>query len=135
MSGNHESNGENGDIARFARCLPNRLPGLVGTYGRQWYVDQPATDPLVRVVMISPALDFGHGEWSYAKGTPHHAWLQAAVTEAIPIIYDGQPAPATAPRDPRAGGREQQEQQQQDASVQHGPQAEQQQQAREAGSC
>lgn len=97
VSGNHESNGENGDIARFARCLPNRLPGLVGTYGRQWYVDQPATDPLVRVVMISPALDFGHGEWSYAKGTPHHAWLQAAVTEAraagIPWVVVGMHKP------------------------------------------
>ena len=45
VSGNHESNGENGDIDRFARCLPNRLPGLVGTYGRQWYVDQPADPP------------------------------------------------------------------------------------------
>ena len=45
VSGNHESNGENGDIERFARCLPNRLPGLVGSYGRQWYVDQPAAAP------------------------------------------------------------------------------------------
>jgi 3',5'-cyclic AMP phosphodiesterase CpdA len=25
VSGNHESNGENGNIQRFARCLPNRL--------------------------------------------------------------------------------------------------------------
>ena len=97
VSGNHESNGENGRIEQFARCLPNRLPGLVGTYGRQWYVDQPAADPLVRVVMISPALDFGHGEWSYADGTPHQDWLRSAVTGAraagIPWVVVGMHKP------------------------------------------
>ena len=35
LSGNHESNGENGNINDFSACLPNQLPGLVGTYGRQ----------------------------------------------------------------------------------------------------
>jgi hypothetical protein len=97
VSGNHESNGENGSIERFARCLPNRLPGLVGSYGRQWYVDEPQAHPLVRVVMISPALDFGHGEWSYDKGTPHHDWLRAAVTGAraagIPWVVVGMHKP------------------------------------------
>ena len=79
------------------RCLPNRLPGLVGTYGRQWYVDQPATNPLVRVVMISPALDFGHGSWSYDDGTTHQAWLKEAVTGAraagIPWVVVGMHKP------------------------------------------
>ena len=70
VSGNHESDGENGDIDRFTDACPNRLPGLMGTYGRQWYVDRPAEHPLVRVVMISPALDFGHGTWSYDEGRP-----------------------------------------------------------------
>ena len=97
VSGNHESNGANGDIDRFAQCLPNRLPGLVGSYGRQWYVDQPAAHPVVRVVMISPALDFGHGEWSYATGTPHYDWLRAAVTGAhaagIPWVVVGMHKP------------------------------------------
>jgi len=97
VSGNHESKGDNGNIERFARCLPNRLPGLVGSYGRQWYVDEPATRPLVRVVMISPALDFGHGPWSYATGTPHHDWLRAAVTGAraagIPWVVVGMHKP------------------------------------------
>ena len=36
-----------------------------------------------------------------------------ATTSAIPIIYDGQPAPAHSPRDPDAESRSQQEQQQQ----------------------
>ena len=97
VSGNHESNGENGDIDRFVRCLPNRLPGLVGTYGRQWYVDQPADHPLVRVVMISPALDFGQGNWSYDAGTSRHDWLRATVTGAraagIPWVVVGMHKP------------------------------------------
>ncbi|WP_295779581.1 circularly permuted type 2 ATP-grasp protein, partial [uncultured Microbacterium sp.] len=74
-----------------------------------------------------------HVEYGQGNGVSGLVADQAAVTEAIPIIYDGQPAPATSPRDPRPGagpsGKEQQEQQQQDATVQHGPQAEQQQQA------
>ena len=94
VSGNHESDGANGDIDRFVRCLPNRLPGLVGTYGRQWYVDQPATNPLVRVVMISPALDFGHGSWSYDDGTTHQAWLGLrGRTAGIPWVVVGMHKP------------------------------------------
>ena len=47
--------------------------------------------------MISPALDFGHGEWSYDEGTPHHDWLRAAVTGAraagIPWVVVGMHKP------------------------------------------
>ncbi len=57
LSGNHESSGTlNGNINDFSACLPNQLPGLVGTYGRQYYVDVPQQNPLVRFVMISPNL-------------------------------------------------------------------------------
>ncbi|MGY1741710.1 MULTISPECIES: metallophosphoesterase [unclassified Blastococcus] len=31
LAGNHESNGQNGNINDFSACLPNQLPGLVGT--------------------------------------------------------------------------------------------------------
>ena len=97
VSGNHESNGVDGDIDDFVRCLPNRLPGLVGTYGRQWYVDRPADDPLVRVVMVSPSLDFGRGPWSYDEGTAHHEWLRSAVAGArsagIPWVVVGMHKP------------------------------------------
>ena len=41
-AGNHESNGQNGNINDFSACLPNQLPGSIGTYGRQYYVDVPA---------------------------------------------------------------------------------------------
>src|SRR5918998_3636550 len=54
IAGNHESNGLNGNINDFSACLPNQLPGVVGTYGRQYYVDVPADEPLVRFILISP---------------------------------------------------------------------------------
>ena len=90
VAGNHESNGQNGNINDFSACLPNQLPGVVGTYGRQWYVDVPAEDPLVRYVMISPGLTFPDGTWSYAAGSPRYNWTAAAIdgarTRRIPWV-------------------------------------------------
>lgn len=61
ITGNHESDGHDGDIGKFVECLPNRLPGLRGEYGTQWYVDVPEANPLVRLIMVSPGIDFRHG--------------------------------------------------------------------------
>ncbi len=82
VSGNHESNGQNGNINDFSACLPNQLPGAVGTYGRQYYVDVPQAEPLVRYVMISPGIPYPDGTWSYAAGTPRYNWTAAAIDEA-----------------------------------------------------
>jgi PKD repeat protein len=82
LSGNHESNGQNGNINDFSACLPNQLPGLVGTYGRQWYVDVPQVNPVVRFVMVSPALPFSDGTWSYAAGSPRYQWTADAIDSA-----------------------------------------------------
>lgn len=54
------------------------------------------------------------GEYGPGK-VPELVADQAAVTAAIPIIYDAQTEPAHSPRDPVRGNREQQEQQQQAA--------------------
>jgi PKD repeat protein len=93
LSGNHESNGQNGNINDFSACLPNQLPGLVGTYGRQWYVDVPRQNPLVRIVMISPGLTYPDGTWSYAVGTPRYQWTAAAIdgarAAAVPWVVVG----------------------------------------------
>ncbi|WP_199424740.1 PKD domain-containing protein [Actinotalea solisilvae] len=82
VAGNHESNGQDGHINEFAACLPNQLPGMVGTYGRQWYVDVPAADPLVRLIAISPALTFPDGTYDYSAGTPRYQWTAAAIADA-----------------------------------------------------
>jgi hypothetical protein len=97
LAGNHESNGENGAIDAFAECLPSRLPGLVGQYARQYYVDVPADDPLARLVMISPGITFPDGTWSYADGTDRADWTRRAIEDAgasgIPWVVVGMHKP------------------------------------------
>lgn len=98
LAGNHESNGLNGNINDFSACLPNQLPGLSGTYGRQYYVDVPQEDPLVRFVMISPALPFPDGTtWTYPVGSARYSWTAAAIDGArvadIPWVVVGMHKP------------------------------------------
>ena len=83
VSGNHESLDVNdGDINNFSACLPNQIPGVVGTYGREYYMDFPATAPLVRVIQTSPYLTFLDGRWSYTQGDAHYNWLSTAIDDA-----------------------------------------------------
>jgi PKD repeat protein len=82
VAGNHEGNGQNGNINDFSACLPNQLPGAVGTYGRQYYVDVPRTAPLVRHVLISPGIQYPDGTWSYAAGTARYNWTASAIDGA-----------------------------------------------------
>jgi hypothetical protein len=93
IAGNHESNGRDGDIDAFSACLPNQLPGAIGTYGRQWYVDFPAEKPLVRMILISPNLEFPDGQWQYDRGGSRYEWtktaIQGARAENIPWVVAG----------------------------------------------
>lgn len=93
ISGNHEERGVNGNINDFSACLPNQLPGLVGTYGRQYYVDVPAGEPRVRFVMLSPSLAFPGETYSYDQGTPRYRWAARAIDGAraadIPWVVVG----------------------------------------------
>ncbi len=104
VAGNHEDDGPDGSIDVFRECLPNHLPGLVGDYGKQWYADVPADDPVMRVVMLSPDLEFQDGpdgagpqELSYEKGTPEYAWTRQAIRGAhaagIPWVVAGMHKP------------------------------------------
>ena len=94
LSGNHESNGQNGNINDFAACLPNQLPGAIGTYGRQYYVDVPAAAPLIRFVMISPGLTFAPNQvYDYSAGSSRYQWTAQAIDNAraaaIPWVVVG----------------------------------------------
>lgn len=83
ITGNHESDGHDGDIATFAQCLPNRLPGLQGTYGTQWYVDVPQDRPLVRFILISPGIAFPGGQpLDYSPGSDRWRWTESAIDGA-----------------------------------------------------
>lgn len=110
IAGNHESNGLNGNINDFSACLPNQLPGLIGTYGRQYYVDVPQDSPLVRFIAISPGLTYPDGAWTYPSGSPRYQWTEAAIDGAraanIPWVVVGMHKPCVSigqyPCDPGA---------------------------------
>lgn len=97
VSGNHESNGLNGNINDFAACLPNQLPGAVGTYARQYYVDVPQENPITRFVFIAPGIPFSDGTWDYSVGSPRYNWTASAIDGArsasIPWVVVAMHAP------------------------------------------
>ena len=97
VSGNHESNGENGNINDFAACLPNQLPGAVGSYAKEYYVDVPQENPMARFVFISPGIEFTDGAWDYAEGSTRYNWTATAIDGAraapIPWVVVGMHAP------------------------------------------
>ncbi len=83
ISGNSESSGTNGLIDNFAKCLPNRLPGATGTYGRQWFVDVPAATPTMRIILASAGLTYPDlRKRTYAVGTPEYKWLSDSIDSA-----------------------------------------------------
>lgn len=87
VSGSHEDSAKDGDglIDDFvaADCLPNRLSGVHGVYGKEFYVDYPAASPTTRFIMISPSLHFDHGGYyDYRRGTGHYRWTAAAIDDA-----------------------------------------------------
>jgi hypothetical protein len=83
VTGNHESDGSDGDIANIVKCLPNRLSGLQGDYGTQWYVDVPQTNPLVRFVMVSPGIDFQNQQHlDFSAGSERWNWTTSAIDGA-----------------------------------------------------
>src|SRR5918996_3902102 len=48
LSGDHEDDdGPDGDVNKFAACLPNRMPGMQGDYAKEYYFDYPPSAPLV----------------------------------------------------------------------------------------
>jgi hypothetical protein len=82
VTGNHESDGHDGDIDNFARCLPNRLAGLQGEYPKQWYVDVPQEHPLVRVIVVAPGIPFSEGVLDYSQDSERRWWTESAIDGA-----------------------------------------------------
>jgi len=92
LAGNHESYPRDGYYKNYNACLPDRL-GVTGSYGQEYYVDYPASAPLVRFVMISPNLSFDSSSapaWSYQAGTSHYTWtknaIQAGKTKGLWVV-------------------------------------------------
>jgi hypothetical protein len=93
VTGNHESGGTDGEFEKFAECMPSAFK-THGTYGKEYYFDYPETDPLVRVIMISPNLNFkGASNYTYSQGSPQLTWLSTSIRDArtknIPWVVAG----------------------------------------------
>jgi len=83
VSGNHEDDGPDGQIAKFAACLPDQIGGVSGSYSKEYYFDYPASRPLARLINISPNLSFpGQGTYSYTAGSSHYNWTANAIDQA-----------------------------------------------------
>ena len=97
VTGNHESDGHEGDIENFVRCLPNKLPGMQGEYGTQWYADVPENNPVVRFILVSPGIDFRNGPLDYSEGSDRWRWTTDAIdgarSENIPWTVVGMHVP------------------------------------------
>jgi hypothetical protein len=98
VTGNHESDGHDGDIANIVKCLPNKLPGLQGEYGTQWYADYPEQKPLVRFIMVSPGIEFHDGNTlDYSPNSERWKWtadaLDGAKSRNIPWTVVGMHTP------------------------------------------
>ena len=97
VSGNHESDGINGNINDFSACLPNQLPGAVGTYGRQYYVDVPAGEPAGAIRDDFSGLGFPGRRLHLPVGSPRYQWASRTIDGArvagIPWVVVGMHKP------------------------------------------
>jgi hypothetical protein len=89
LTGNHEDfnidpiNGLGGNIDNFARCLPNHMATMQGTYARDYYFDFPDERPVARFILLSPEMAFeGPRYQSYAPGSALSDWVSNLIDDA-----------------------------------------------------
>ncbi|MFZ1458630.1 MAG: Ig-like domain-containing protein [Candidatus Saccharimonadales bacterium] len=104
LNGNHEEpgahtglDGDNIDDVIAPGCLPKpasmnvvespNKTGTLGTtptnYGREYYYDYPAVNPIARFIAVSADIKtYVGGDYDYTVGSSHYNWVQARVQEA-----------------------------------------------------
>ena len=78
LVGNHDEGlGGDADIRELSKCLPERLPGVVGEYGVEYYHD---VNGLARFIYLSPGLErYGY---RYQEGDIHYQWVSDVIDDA-----------------------------------------------------
>ena len=102
LAGNHEDGEEirppDGYIGNYTICMPNQIGPIVGDYGREYYFDYPAVNPLARFILISPGLSFSEPNgksdfYNYDNGSSHYVWTASTIDGArsgsIPWVIVG----------------------------------------------
>ncbi len=94
LAGNHDDSVASALIDDFTRCLPNKIPNVVlspnysgptGTtnYGKEYYFDYPATNPIARFIFMSPNLTMTNGgSYSYTTGSARYNWVRDTIDSA-----------------------------------------------------
>ncbi len=86
--GNHDDGSKDGDLLEYLKCLPNKMDGVHGEYGIEYYFDY---DDLARFIMISPDID-NYG-FDYNRGGEHYEWVESAIDDAhdqgLPWVFLG----------------------------------------------
>lgn len=89
-------------------CLrQDHIPGVHGEYGRRWYIDVPQVDPVVRIIMASPSIEFRDPDSgivtssTYSADGEDYAWVRdridGARERAIPWVVAGTHYPCLTP--------------------------------------
>jgi Calcineurin-like phosphoesterase len=77
-----------GSIDNYVKCLPDHMASTSGNgagYGKEYYFDHPAANPLARIIMISPSITMPDGttyDYTANPPTPHYQWLVNAIDGA-----------------------------------------------------
>ncbi len=103
LTGNHESDGHEGDFNKFAAvdCLPFSLSNaqtvLNGIYPEQYYFDYPKANPVARFIATAPGLTMKKAgrayTYNYAKNGTDYLYVQNLIRDAkqknIPWVIVG----------------------------------------------
>lgn len=86
ISGNHDSGeSSSGNINTYTTYCPYTLTSpITGTYGKQYYFDYPATNPIARFIAISAGLggSFIGFDTNYAVGSQGYNFTSSAIDDA-----------------------------------------------------
>ncbi len=78
VPGNHDIEPKS-QISKFARCLPNRIENIVGSYPDRYYFDQSKT---LRTILISPDVAIDGNPNKFKAGSEEYVWLQKTLADA-----------------------------------------------------
>ena len=77
-----------GSIDEYTQCMPDRMSSTSAAgagYGKEYFFDHPAAQPLARFIMISPSITMPDGtvyDYTANPPSPHYRWLVDAIDGA-----------------------------------------------------
>lgn len=73
ISGNHDAS----SIDQYTASMPDRIGGIVGQYGKEYYFDYPPSSPIARFILTAP-----NEIYSYPAGSTHYNFVSTAIDDA-----------------------------------------------------